>query len=87
MTILQVKLVHTGIFAVLSVCVLYVFISGNFNRITGWTWGGREPEGARHLLGATEARIVFEPRCDAPEHPPHPDFWRRSPSKRWLSAS
>jgi hypothetical protein len=38
-TILQVKLVHTGIFAVLSVCVLYIFISGVFNRITGWTWG------------------------------------------------
>jgi len=39
MTIFHVKLVHTGIFAVLSVCVLYVFISGVFNRVTGWTWG------------------------------------------------
>ena len=38
-TILQIKLVHTGIFAVLSVCVLFVFISAIFNRITGWTWG------------------------------------------------
>ena len=37
-TILQVKLAYTGIFAVLSVCVLYIFISGVFNRITGWTW-------------------------------------------------
>jgi hypothetical protein len=39
MTIFQVKLVHTGIFAVLSVCVLYVLISGVLNRINGWTWG------------------------------------------------
>jgi hypothetical protein len=38
-TILQVKLAHTAIFAVLSVCVLYVFVSSVFNRITGWTWG------------------------------------------------
>jgi hypothetical protein len=39
MTIFHVKLVHTLIFAVLSVCVLYVLISGVFSRITGWTWG------------------------------------------------
>lgn len=38
LTVLHVKLVHTAIFAVLSACVLYVFYSGAFDRITAWTW-------------------------------------------------
>jgi hypothetical protein len=38
-TILQIKLIHSLIFIVLSVCILFVLISGVFNCITGWTWG------------------------------------------------
>ena len=37
-TILQVKVVHTLIFVLLSGCVLYVVISGAVNRVTVWTW-------------------------------------------------
>ena len=39
LTVLHVKQVHTLIFAVLSACVLYILVSGAFNRITPWTWG------------------------------------------------
>ena len=38
MTIVQIKALHTAIFAVLSVCILYVLMSGVFNRITPYTW-------------------------------------------------
>ena len=37
-TILQIKLVHTLIFWVLSLCVLYALVSGVADRITTWTW-------------------------------------------------
>ncbi len=33
-----VKLIHTLIFVILSVCVLYVLFSGALNRIDPWTW-------------------------------------------------
>ena len=39
LTVFHVKLVHTLIFAVLSACVLYILVSGAFDRITLWTWG------------------------------------------------
>ena len=38
LTVLHIKVVHTLIFVVLSGCVLYVLVSGAFNRITPWTW-------------------------------------------------
>lgn len=38
LTILHIKLVHTFIFIVLSGCVIYVLVSGAFDRITSWTW-------------------------------------------------
>src|SRR5262245_14945117 len=38
MTILQVKIVHTVIFAVLSGCVLLVLYSGLAGSINAWTW-------------------------------------------------
>jgi hypothetical protein len=38
LTILYIKVVHTVVFAVLSACVIYVVVSGAFNRITFWTW-------------------------------------------------
>ena len=37
-TILQIKVVHTIIFAVLSACVLIALFSGLMNRITSLTW-------------------------------------------------
>ena len=37
-TILQIKLAHTVIFWVLSLCVLYALFSGVADRITPWTW-------------------------------------------------
>lgn len=37
-TIFQIKLVHTIIFWILSVCVAYALFSGIFDRITIWTW-------------------------------------------------
>ena len=37
-TIFQIKLVHTLIFWVLSLCVAYALFSGVANRITMWTW-------------------------------------------------
>ncbi len=37
--VLHVKVVHTAVFVVLSACVVYVLMSGAFNRITPWTWG------------------------------------------------
>ena len=38
LTVLHVKIVHTLIFAALSGCVLYILVSGAFDRITPWTW-------------------------------------------------
>lgn len=37
-TIFQIKLVHTIIFWILSLCVLYALVSGIMDRITAWTW-------------------------------------------------
>ena len=37
-TILQIKVIHTLIFWILSLCVLYALYSGIANRITTWTW-------------------------------------------------
>ena len=38
MTLLQIKVVHTFAFFVLSGCVLLVLYSGAANRVTTWTW-------------------------------------------------
>lgn len=38
LTILQIKLIHTAIFWVLSGCVLYALFSGLADRVTVWTW-------------------------------------------------
>jgi len=38
LTVLHVKLVHTLIFVALSACVLYILVSGVFDRITPGTW-------------------------------------------------
>lgn len=38
MTIFQIKLVHTIIFWLLSLCVGYALFSGLAGRITTWTW-------------------------------------------------
>jgi len=37
-TILQIKVVHTVVFAVLSCCVAYTLYSAVFDQITRWTW-------------------------------------------------
>lgn len=37
-TILQIKLLHTVIFWILSLCVLYALSSGITGRIDTWTW-------------------------------------------------
>jgi len=37
-TIFQIKLVHTLVFWVLSLCVVYALFSGVADRITMWTW-------------------------------------------------
>ena len=37
-TIFRIKLVHTLIFWVLSLCVAYALFSGVADRITVWTW-------------------------------------------------
>ncbi len=37
-TIAQIKFVHTLIFWILSLCVLYSLFSGISDRITSWTW-------------------------------------------------
>ncbi len=37
-TIFQIKLIHTLIFWVLSLCVAYALFSGVADRITMWTW-------------------------------------------------
>jgi hypothetical protein len=37
-TIFRVKLAHTVIFGILSLCVAYTLFSGIANRITAWTW-------------------------------------------------
>jgi len=37
-TILQIKLVHTVIFWVLSLCTIYALYSGIADRVTAWTW-------------------------------------------------
>jgi len=38
LTVVQIKLIHTAIFIILSACVLYILTSGAFDRITPWTW-------------------------------------------------
>ena len=40
MTLLQIKIVHTAAFFVLSGCVLLVLYSGASGRVTTWTWVG-----------------------------------------------
>jgi hypothetical protein len=42
-TIFQMKLVHTLIFWVLSLCVAYALFSGVADRITMWTWVAVDP--------------------------------------------
>jgi hypothetical protein len=37
-TILQIKLVYTIVFWILSACVLYALYCGLADRITTWTW-------------------------------------------------
>lgn len=37
-TFFQIKVVHTVIFWVLSLCVVYALFSGAFDRVTVWTW-------------------------------------------------
>jgi hypothetical protein len=37
-TIFQIKLVHTVVFWILSLCVLHALFSGIADRITPWTW-------------------------------------------------
>jgi hypothetical protein len=37
-TLLQIKLLHTAIFWVLSACVGYALYSGIAGRLTAWTW-------------------------------------------------
>jgi hypothetical protein len=37
-TILQIKVVHTVVFWLLSACVAYALFSGLVGRITTWTW-------------------------------------------------
>jgi len=37
-TILGIKVVHTVIFWILSLCTVYALYSGIADRITGWTW-------------------------------------------------
>lgn len=37
-TVLQIKVVHTVVFWILSLCVLYALVSGLAGRITPWTW-------------------------------------------------
>ncbi len=37
-TIVQIKVVHTVIFWILSLCVLYALYSGIADHITLWTW-------------------------------------------------
>jgi hypothetical protein len=37
-TIAQIKFVHTLIFWILSLCVLYSLLSGISGHITSWTW-------------------------------------------------
>ena len=37
-TIFQIKLVHTVIFWILSLCTVYALFSGIADRITMWTW-------------------------------------------------
>jgi hypothetical protein len=37
-TIFQIKLVHTAIFWVLSLCIVYALFCGVANRVSLWTW-------------------------------------------------
>lgn len=37
-TLFQIKLVHTIIFWILSLCTVYALYCGMANRITTWTW-------------------------------------------------
>jgi hypothetical protein len=38
LTLLQIKLVHTVIFWILSLCTVYALYSGMADQITRWTW-------------------------------------------------
>jgi hypothetical protein len=38
LSILQIKLVHTVVFWLLSACVVYALFSGVADRVTTWTW-------------------------------------------------
>ena len=37
-TVLRIKVVHTVIFWILSLCVVYALFSGVADRVTTWTW-------------------------------------------------
>lgn len=37
-TIFQIKVIHTIVFWVLSLCVVYALFSGLTDRLTPWTW-------------------------------------------------
>ena len=37
-TIFQIKLVHTIVFWILSLCTIYALYSGVADRVTSWTW-------------------------------------------------
>ena len=37
-TLLQIKIVHTAVFWLLSLCVAYALFCGIANRISVWTW-------------------------------------------------
>jgi len=37
-TIFQIKLLHTVVFWILSLCVVYALYSGIADRVTTWTW-------------------------------------------------
>lgn len=38
LTLFQIKLVHTIVFWILSLCTVYALYSGMADRITAWTW-------------------------------------------------
>lgn len=57
-TIFQIKLVHTIIFWILSLCVVYTLFSGLADRITVWTWVA-----AGSLLVESAVLIAFGWTC------------------------
>jgi len=59
MTIFRIKLVHTVIFWVLSLCVLYALFSGLADRVTPWTW-------VAILLGLVESVVLVAFRWTCP---------------------